>query len=175
MSGLILVPVHGIAAMALIHPAGRPAERRAVHRTEAGHRAAVGKSTIKEEATTMIEKNKFYSLEEVAELLGVTYQLIYKLVRTGEMPALRVGKMYRVTGDDLEAYLEKSRVKTAAEEGKPIPVVCSVCGRSYVSSLSITGTCEVCGLPICRSCTEIDHAKRCEVHALDLQKENGKD
>ena len=122
----------------------------------------------------MIEKNKFYSLEEVADLLGVTYQLIYKLVRTGELGALRDVKMYRETGEDLEAYLAKSRVKSPEEGGMPTPVVCSVCGRSYISSLSITGACEVCGLPICRNCVEIVHAKRCEVHAQESVKENGK-
>ena len=115
----------------------------------------------------MIEKNKFYSLEEVADLLGVTYQLIYKLVRNGEMPALRVGKMYRITGDDLEAYLNKSRVKSGEDSGMPEPIVCSVCGRSYVSKMSIAGACDVCGLPICRSCVELKNAHLCEIHALE--------
>ena len=122
----------------------------------------------------MIEKNKFYSLEEVADLLGVTYQLIYKLVRSGEMPALRVGKMYRITGDDLDAYLNKSRVKSGEDVGMPEPVVCSVCGRSYVSKMSIAGTCEVCGLPICRSCAELKNAHLCEIHALEAADKKNK-
>ncbi len=122
----------------------------------------------------MLETSKFYSLEEVAELLGVTYQLIYKLVRTGELPALRVGKMYRVTGEDLQAYLANSRVKANAQGGLPEPIVCSVCGRSYVSQLSIGGACEVCGLPICRSCVELKNARRCEVHGLEAENKKGK-
>ena len=106
---------------------------------------------------------KYYSLEEVAELLGVTYQLIYKLVRNGELPSFRIGKVYRVTDEDLHAYLENSRVGKAEE--MPVPVVCSVCGRSYVSALSLVGSCEVCGAPICKSCVEVKHATRCEVHS----------
>ena len=168
MKGLILAAVAGIAATAMAAN-----KKEETGRAERPLLNAVGKSTINVEMMTMIE-NKFYSLEEVGDLLGVTYQLIYKLVRTGEMPALRIGKMYRVRGEDLEAYLEKSRVKSAAEDGKPMPVVCSVCGRSYVSSLSITGACEVCGLPICRSCVEIGHAKRCEVHAQEKITEKDK-
>ncbi|MBQ7175773.1 MAG: helix-turn-helix domain-containing protein [Victivallales bacterium] len=118
----------------------------------------------------MLEAGKFYSLEEVAELLGVTYQLIYKLVRTGELAALRVGKMYRVTGEDLQIYLANSRVNGKAQGGLPQPIICSVCGRSYVSQLSISGECEVCGLPICRSCVELKKARRCEVHELEAEK-----
>ena len=44
----------------------------------------------------------YMSLEEVAEFLGVTYQLIYRLVRSGELPAARLGKLYRVARADLE-------------------------------------------------------------------------
>lgn len=111
----------------------------------------------------MNENGKFYSLEEVSELLGVTYQLIYKLVRSGELPSFRIGKMYRVTEEDLRAYLERSRV--GGQGGMPVPVICSVCGRSYVSALSITGACATCGAPICKSCVELKHATHCEVHA----------
>ena len=106
---------------------------------------------------------KYYSLEEVAELLGVTYQLIYRLVRSGELSSVRVGKVYRVTDEDLHTYLENSRVSKS--DGMPAPMVCSVCGRSYVSALSIVGSCKVCGAPICKSCAEVKHATHCEVHS----------
>ena len=49
------------------------------------------------------------SLEEVVEMLGVTYQLIYRLVRSGELPAVRLGKLYRVSRIDLEQYLERQK------------------------------------------------------------------
>ena len=51
---------------------------------------------------------EYLSLEEVAEMLGVTYQLIYRLARSGELPAVRLGKLYRVARGDLEKYLDRS-------------------------------------------------------------------
>ena len=43
----------------------------------------------------MGDEKEYLSLEEVPESLGVTYQLIYRLVRTGDLPAARLGKLYR--------------------------------------------------------------------------------
>ena len=57
----------------------------------------------------MLTDKNYLSLEEVADALGVTYQLIYKLVRSGELPAARLGKLYRVSRADLHAYLERSK------------------------------------------------------------------
>ena len=54
----------------------------------------------------MANEIEYMSLEEVADMLGVTYQLIYRLVRAGELPAVRLGKLYRVSRADLDAYLE---------------------------------------------------------------------
>ncbi len=109
----------------------------------------------------MIENEHFYSLEEVADILGVTYLLIYKLVRTGELPAMRVGKKYRVTGIDLNSYLNKQR---EAVKQDVLAQTCSLCGKVYFSALSISGECKLCGLPICRNCVELKHAHYCEIH-----------
>ena len=67
-------------------------------------------------------ETEYMSLEDVADMLGVTYQLIYRLVRSGELPAVRLGKLYRVSRSDLDGYLERS--KNASSAGG----VCSVCG-----------------------------------------------
>jgi len=61
------------------------------------------------ENTGTSREKEFYSLEEVADLLGVSYQLIYKLVRSGELAAARLGKVYRVSRRDLDHYLEQSK------------------------------------------------------------------
>ena len=105
---------------------------------------------------------KFYSLEEVAELFGVNYQLVYKLVKSGELPSFRVGKVYRVSAPQLKEYMDCHSTGTPAsgEGGK----VCSRCGRHYYSELSITGSCRECGAPLCKACVENDHAEFCEVH-----------
>ena len=40
-----------------------------------------------------MSNEEYKSLEEVADMLGVTYQLIDRLVRSGELPAVRLGKL----------------------------------------------------------------------------------
>ena len=108
-----------------------------------------------------METMKFYSLEQVAELLGVNYQLVYKLVRSGELRAVRVGKVYRVLEADLRDYIQIGR---SSPPGGVHPVTCSVCGKSYVSRQSVINECAVCGAPICRVCVELGKAKYCAAH-----------
>jgi excisionase family DNA binding protein len=46
------------------------------------------------------------TLMQVAEKLGCTYQTVYKLVKSGELKAFRVGSDYRVRPEVLEALME---------------------------------------------------------------------
>lgn len=101
---------------------------------------------------------EFYSLEEVAELLGVNYQLIYKLVRSGALPAARIGKVYRILRRDLDAYIEQSKTQTTGG-------VCAVCGKNYHSRLSLKNVCVECGAPICLDCWSRKRIRVCPVHA----------
>ena len=113
----------------------------------------------------MSPDKEYMSLEEVADLLGVNYQLIYKLVRSGEIPASRVGKVYRVSRSDLDHYLEQS--KSSATGG-----VCSACGRTYQSRLSLTQQCKVCEAPICADCWDRQHVTFCAEHQQKTDKPN---
>ena len=99
-----------------------------------------------------IEK-PYLSLEEVAEHLGVTYQLIYRLVRSGELPAARIGRIYRVAKRDLEAYLERSKEPAGAG-------ICSACGKTYQSAQSLRYACTETGEPICVDCWERKGVRR---------------
>lgn len=47
------------------------------------------------------------TLEQVAELLQVHYMTVYKIVRNGDIPAVKVGRSYRVLRKDVFEYLEK--------------------------------------------------------------------
>ena len=115
---------------------------------------------------------KFYSLEEVAEIFGVNYQLIYKLVKTGELPSVRIGKMFRVSEAQLKAYMDSQSVGIPASGENA--TVCSRCGRKYYSALSITGQCRECGAPLCRACVENDKAEFCEIHDKENNSKEGK-
>lgn len=108
----------------------------------------------------MMKNNGYMSLEEVADMLGVTYQLIYRLVRAGELPAVRLGKLYRVSGSDLERYLERN--KNAAASGG----TCSVCGTFYKTRGSLRQKCVVpdCDEPICFDCWNRLGIRYCKRH-----------
>ncbi|MEV0374510.1 helix-turn-helix domain-containing protein [Streptomyces sp. NPDC050636] len=49
-------------------------------------------------------KDRFYSVEQVAELLGLHVRTIRNYVRDGRLTAVRIGKQYRIAHEDLEAF-----------------------------------------------------------------------
>jgi excisionase family DNA binding protein len=53
-----------------------------------------------------------YSTEEVAALLGLHVRTVRGYVRDGRLPATRIGKQYRITRDDLDAF-------TGTPKGQP--------------------------------------------------------
>jgi excisionase family DNA binding protein len=54
-----------------------------------------------------LSRARFLTVNEVADLLRVSSMTIYRLIKEGEMPAVRVGKSYRLREDDIDAYLAK--------------------------------------------------------------------
>lgn len=42
---------------------------------------------------------------EVADLMRVSRMTVYRMIKTGEMPSLRVGKGYRFREEDVHEYL----------------------------------------------------------------------
>ncbi|MFL6207137.1 MAG: helix-turn-helix domain-containing protein [Acidimicrobiales bacterium] len=43
---------------------------------------------------------------EVAEQLRVSTMTVYRLIKSGELPAARISSSYRLREDDVDAYLE---------------------------------------------------------------------
>jgi len=116
----------------------------------------------------MGKETEYMSLEEVADMLGVTYQLIYRLVRAGELPAVRLGKLYRVSRADLEHYLESNKNATASGG------TCSVCGVLYKTKDSLQNVCQAegCEEPICFDCWMRLGIRHCPKHAKLAETEN---
>ena len=48
---------------------------------------------------------RLLTVAEVAEVLRVSNMTVYRLIKAGELPALRVGKNYRIRESELEAFL----------------------------------------------------------------------
>ncbi|MEV0074975.1 helix-turn-helix domain-containing protein [Nocardia neocaledoniensis] len=48
--------------------------------------------------------DRLYSVEQVAELLGLHVRTVRSYVRDGKLPAARIGKQYRIAHEDLETF-----------------------------------------------------------------------
>ncbi len=48
---------------------------------------------------------RLLTVNEVADLLRVSRMTVYRLIKTGEMSALRVGRNYRLREEDIHTYL----------------------------------------------------------------------
>ncbi len=62
----------------------------------------------------------FLKLPEVARRLGISERTARRYVKSGILPSRFIGGAYRVSPEDLEAFLERTRVR-AMEEGLPSP------------------------------------------------------
>ncbi len=56
---------------------------------------------------------RFLTVAEVAALMRVSKMTVYRLVHSGELPAIRVGRSFRVPEQAVHAYLRDSYVETA--------------------------------------------------------------
>lgn len=55
----------------------------------------------------MSEEPTFLTVAEIASLLRVSRMSVYRLLHTGELPGVRVGRSYRVRTSALAAYLRR--------------------------------------------------------------------
>jgi excisionase family DNA binding protein len=67
-----------------------------------------GQDWIKRMAQT--SPTRLLTVAEVATVMRVSRMTVYRLIRRGQLKAIRVGRNYRVKGDDLETYLEAQAV-----------------------------------------------------------------
>ena len=54
----------------------------------------------------------FLTASEAAARMRVSKMTVYRLIRAGKLPAVQIGKAYRVRESDLEGYLQASYVRT---------------------------------------------------------------
>ncbi len=104
------------------------------------------------------EMEKLLTLEEAAEILGVEYKTAYRLVRSGRIPAGRVGRLYRLNRTDLDAYFESTKSEVSRQAPIAVREVrCCVTGKRIVSELDIGGYASDTGAPICQHAWEAGH------------------
>jgi excisionase family DNA binding protein len=49
---------------------------------------------------------RFQTVSEVARVLRVSKMTVYRLIRQGDLPAVRIGRGFRIREDDMHRYLE---------------------------------------------------------------------
>lgn len=54
--------------------------------------------------------SRLLTVAEVATVMRVSRMTVYRLIRRGQLQAIRVGRNYRVREDDLAAYLDAQAV-----------------------------------------------------------------
>lgn len=54
--------------------------------------------------------DKFYTLDEIAEMLDVSTRTIRNYINAGKLAAYRFGQAYKVQESDLKTFIEKSKV-----------------------------------------------------------------
>ncbi len=54
-----------------------------------------------------LSEASFLTVNEVADLLRVSRMTVYRLIKQGELPALRLGRGYRVLERDVSRFLEQ--------------------------------------------------------------------
>jgi excisionase family DNA binding protein len=58
---------------------------------------------------TGMARSEIMTTEEVIAFLRVNTRTLYRLIRTGDFPAVRVGRQWRFRRTDLEAWLARDR------------------------------------------------------------------
>ena len=58
--------------------------------------------------------DQLLTVSEVATLMRVSNMTVYRLIKAGQMPAIRVGKNYRIRESDVDLYLSARAVRIDA-------------------------------------------------------------
>src|SRR2546430_15818479 len=62
--------------------------------------------------------DRLLTVGEVAGTMRVSNMTVYRLIKSGQLGAIRVGKNYRIRESDVNRYLSDRSVKVEAEEGR---------------------------------------------------------
>ena len=63
----------------------------------------------------------FLTTEEVLGCLKVNPRTIYRLIKTGELPAVRIGRQWRFRRTDLDEWIGRQRTAASLAPGRQVP------------------------------------------------------
>jgi excisionase family DNA binding protein len=64
-----------------------------------------------------MEDDRWLSVEEIAEHLGVTKDSIYRWIEKRGLPAHKVGKLWKFKKDEVDAWVRSGRARDDEGEG----------------------------------------------------------
>jgi excisionase family DNA binding protein len=53
-------------------------------------------------------EKKLLTPQQVADYMQVDFRTVYLLLRSGELPGIKVGRVWRIRPEDLEDFLQKN-------------------------------------------------------------------
>ena len=68
-------------------------------------------------STTRTRSDAYLTPEEVAQRLRVNTATVWRMIRQGEIRAVQVRRRYRISQEDLDAFLQRNEVRPDAGEG----------------------------------------------------------
>jgi excisionase family DNA binding protein len=74
----------------------------------------------------------FLTTEEVLEYLQVNLRTVYRLIKAGKIPAVRVGRQWRFRKRDIDAWLESQRPRNPRGPAAPVRSGTPMTGRPRV-------------------------------------------
>lgn len=79
----------------------------------------------------MIEET-FLTTEEVLEYLQVNLRTVYRLIKAGKIPAVRVGRQWRFRKRDIDAWLDSQRARGLRPAAAPAQTPRQTAGRPRI-------------------------------------------
>jgi excisionase family DNA binding protein len=70
-----------------------------------------------------MDDDQFLTTEEVLGYLHVNLRTVYRLIQAGKLPAVRVGRQWRVRKSDIQAWLERHGQPAGLDESHPAKVL----------------------------------------------------
>jgi len=77
-------------------------------------------------------EESFLTTEEVLDYLQVNLRTVYRLIKAGKIPALRVGRQWRFRKRDIDAWLESQRPRAIRPTATSARVATPAAGRPRV-------------------------------------------
>ena len=93
---------------------------------------------------------KFYTIDQVAEIIGIHHKTVRKFISEGKLKASKIGKQWRITGYDLNNFMESKDADVKNEVKKEMdPIEFSTVDidkRNTMNKISISTVVDITDL-----------------------------